>query len=137
MFRGSEIPDEWAEFLERSLIARLATLDRAGFPHVTPVWFGHEDGLLFVTTTRAAAKYRHVMRDPRVGIVIDDPVMPYRVVTVRGRASVRTEDVEEVTWRIAARYWPGWDVEHLVGELLAEARVILAIAPERVVAWTE
>jgi len=137
MFRGTEVPEEWEVFLQRSLLARFATLDRRGFPHVTPVWFVFEGGCFFVTTTRTASKYRHVMRDSRVGLVVDDGVMPYRAVVVRGRADVVDGGVGEVTRRIAARYWPGWGVEALTQQLMDEPRVLLKVTPQRVVAWTE
>jgi PPOX class probable F420-dependent enzyme len=137
VYRGSEVPPEWEGFLERSFLARLGTLDASGFPHLTPVWFLYEDNRFFVSTTETAAKTRHVERDDRVGIVVDDPAMPYRVVVVKGRARIVREDIEGTTRRIAERYWPGWGVDDLVAELLAERRVLLEVRPERVVAWVE
>jgi PPOX class probable F420-dependent enzyme len=137
VYRGTSIPPEWEPFLQRSLLARLGTLDAEGFPHLTPVWFLYEEGRFLVTTTETSAKARQVARDERVGLVVDDPGLPHRVVVVKGTARLVHEGLAETTRRIAARYWPGWGVDELMERLLLEPRVLLEVRPLRVVAWVE
>jgi len=71
-------------------LGRLATVGTDGFPHVTPVgWaFDPESGLIEISgrafaTTR---KYRNVLADPHVAIVIDEVLPPWhpRCVLVQG-----------------------------------------------------
>ncbi len=39
-------PQERAHLLNLAIPAHLATLDPAGFPRITPIWFLWEDGIL-------------------------------------------------------------------------------------------
>ncbi len=71
-------------------LGRLATVGTDGFPHVTPVgWTFDPDSGLIEVTGRAFAttrKYRNVLADPHVAIVIDDVLPPWhpRCVLVQG-----------------------------------------------------
>lgn len=84
-------------------IAHLATTvdDR---PHVAPVWYGYEDGVLSVVT--GGRKRANVRENPRVAVSIQhdaDGVPEWRVV-LRGTARV-IDDVDAVN-RAARRIYP-------------------------------
>ena len=80
---------------EGAHIGRLATVDKAGLPHVVPVgWaynpdldtidIGGRDAAEFVATR----KFRNVRANPRAAFVVDDILPPFqpRAVEVRGPA---------------------------------------------------
>jgi pyridoxamine 5'-phosphate oxidase family protein len=81
-------------------LARLATVDADGMPHVVPVGWNYNaqtdtidiGGRDFARTR----KFRNVRTNPNVGLVIDDVLPPWRprAVQVRGKA----EALESATW---------------------------------------
>jgi nitroimidazol reductase NimA-like FMN-containing flavoprotein (pyridoxamine 5'-phosphate oxidase superfamily) len=48
--------------------ARLATLDRHGFPHITPLWFIWADGSFFMTSIADRPHVRRLARNARAGL---------------------------------------------------------------------
>ena len=115
--------DKELDYLRGQRLARLATADAAGWPHVTPVGFRvSEDADAIEVGGHGFAKskkYRDIRANPRVAIVIDDlpSVRPWtpRGVEIRGRAELRDTGGE--------RFGPGWDP--------AWVRIV----PERVTSW--
>jgi hypothetical protein len=74
--------------------AKWATTRRDGRPHVVPVWFVVEGDDLVVIS-------RSVLRDPRVGLCIDDDRPPYAFVLIQGCAGVSTAGKGMLLVRIA------------------------------------
>ena len=79
-------------YINSQRLCRLATLGPDGSPHVVPnsVRYNPETGTLDlggrdISKTR---KWRDILRDPRVALVIDDVLPPWRPrgIEVRGRA---------------------------------------------------
>lgn len=122
-------------FLEQpGLLMRLGTLGRDGFPHVTPVWYLHQDGVIYITTASDRAKARNMVHDPRVGLAIDSDNRPYRGLTASGLAQVVAEGeaARPLTRCIAARYVPAERLDAMVDSLMQAPRVVFAIHPRRV-----
>ncbi|MBW3665464.1 MAG: PPOX class F420-dependent oxidoreductase [Actinobacteria bacterium] len=100
-------------------LARIATADAAGRPHVTPVGMWHynpEKGTIDVTGHDFAAtrKYRNVAANPRAALVVDDiastdPFRP-RAVVVEGSARAVAADEED-------------------------AAPLIRITPDRIISW--
>jgi PPOX class probable F420-dependent enzyme len=96
-------------------------------PQLTVVWFDW-DGMTFrFSTTRSRAKYRNLVRDPRLSLLIDDPTTNTYVVAY-GRARVEESGHAELSQRMFARYLPGRDP----GDRPADPdRVVVAMTPDR------
>jgi PPOX class probable F420-dependent enzyme len=100
------VPDEAEELITGApLIAHLATC-ADGRPHVAPVWYRYEDGLVEVLTS--GRKLANVRQNPRVALSIqkDTGGRTEWMVALRGRAAV-VEDREEVLAaadRVHSRY---------------------------------
>jgi len=81
-------------YLRSQKLARLATIGPAGAPQVRPVGFGVDEatGAIDVAGHRnpTTQKWRNVLRDGRVSLVVDDVLPPWqpRAIEVRGRAEV-------------------------------------------------
>lgn len=94
------------------LLGRLATVGRDGTPHIAPVGFRFDPatGVIEVRgrNLEATKKFKDVVRYPRVAIVMDDVLPPWRPrgIEVRGRA-----------------------------EAIREPKPVIRIHPERVVGW--
>jgi PPOX class probable F420-dependent enzyme len=92
-------------FLLRHRVARLATADRAGAPHVIPVCYAvADDALYFVVdakpkraTGRGLKRMRNLAENPRVALVVDDwdeDWSKLAYLLVHGEAAVVDDDAE-------------------------------------------
>lgn len=124
---------ERAAFLaERGILCRIATIQPSGAPHVTPVWFIHEDGQIYVTPRAESSWLANLRRDPRVAITIDEEAGPYRKVTVEGVARFEHETGEDETWRdryrrIAKRYVEETGAEAYIQATIDQPRALIAV----------
>lgn len=120
-------------FLANSnLIMNIATVEADGAPLVTPIWFIHEDGRIWFTPRQHSEWLRHIRHDPRVALSIDEPVIPYRKVVVRGRAHIDFEVGKDDAWRdryrrIAQRYIPVNDANAYVDGTDDQPRALCSV----------
>lgn len=59
------------EFLSQPLIARMATADKSGQPHVVPVWFGWDGECLWISSYSNTRKVVELETNPKISICID------------------------------------------------------------------
>ncbi len=125
--------DEMDEFLgTRGVLMRIATVDEAGDPHVTPIWFVHEAGRIWFTPREQSAWLGHVRAHPRIAVTIDEEATPYRKVIVEGDAEVVHDLGEDDAWRdryrrIAKRYTSEAGAESYVTNTIDQRRALLAL----------
>ena len=73
-------------------LARLATVDPSGLPHVVPVGWSYNAELATIDVSgrnfAATRKFRNVRANPKAALVVDDVLPPWRPrsVMVQGRA---------------------------------------------------
>ena len=127
-------------FLASARSARVATVDSAGRPHVTPLWFVWHAGELWLNSLTRSSRWAHVTRRPDVAAVIDDGdrYEELRGVELRGRIRVVGEvprgrtphaELDAVEELFAAKYRPGRPFE-------PDGRhAWLALTPLDVVSW--
>lgn len=105
--------------------AYVATLNKDGSPHVTPVWVDREGDLIVVNTRPERVKVKNTKRDPRVAIAITDASNQLNMVTYRGKVVEQTtKGAKEHIDKMYKKYvgedkYPG-----------NEPRIILKIRPE-------
>jgi general stress protein 26 len=59
------------KFLEAPLIARIATADLKGQPHVVPVWYGWDGESLWISSFANTRKVTDLEKNPKVSVSID------------------------------------------------------------------
>jgi nitroimidazol reductase NimA-like FMN-containing flavoprotein (pyridoxamine 5'-phosphate oxidase superfamily) len=59
------------EFLSGRWIARLATVGRNGYPHISPLWYYWDGECVYLELTENRQSCKNLRRDPRCSIVID------------------------------------------------------------------
>ena len=81
--------DERDGFLASSRTCRVATISPDG-PHATPLWFVWDGSDLWLYSIVRSQRWTDLMRDPRVGIVIDEgeDYLELRGVEIAGRVEV-------------------------------------------------
>ena len=128
-----ELSADVRAFLQGKHFGKLATVQKDGSPHVTPVWYMLEDGKVIVNTTTERVKYFNVRRDPRVALLIDNG---YSYVMIAGRARVAEErDHKKDIETLAVRYMGEEAGKKAARERYwRDPRVSLEIIPSNVVA---
>lgn len=109
---------EQARFLEQHRVARLATADGDGAPHVVPVCFVVDDDTVYITidekpkqaSGRALKRLRNIAANPQVALVVDryddDDWSRLGWVMVRGAADILETGAEHAAAQalMQARY---------------------------------
>jgi PPOX class probable F420-dependent enzyme len=125
------------EFLgTREVLMRIATVDTAGDPHVTPIWFVFEEGRLWFTPREQSAWLGHIRAHPRIAVTIDEEASPYRKVIVEGEAEVVHDLGDDDVWRdryrrISERYTSVAGAEAYITNTIDQGRALLALDLER------
>ncbi len=93
-------------FLEEPHYAVMATINAAGTPQLTVMWYAlyPTEDLVLLNTSRGLRKVKNLRRDPRMALCIEDGP---RYVTLEGTAELvadRGEQEREVNEYIAPRY---------------------------------
>ena len=108
------------DYLADRRLGRLATIGPDGLPHVVPLGWGYNPALDTIDVggrdLARTRKFRNVRANPKVALVIDDVLPPWRprCVMVRGEA----EALEEATSADGERLGP-----------------IIRIHPTQVISW--
>ncbi len=131
-------PQEIAHLLNLAIPAHLATLDPAGFPRITPIWFLWEDGIFYMSSGQEKRHVHDLARDPRAGLCIaleegqtQGGSRPYRQIIVRGYAHVQPDTDERWAHKLILKYITG-QAGALRAELCAgKPLAVIALRPER------
>ena len=122
--------EDVAKLFEGRNLVFVSTLSKDGSPHVTPVWADIQNDLILINTSEAAAKNKHVIRDPRIAISIVEHYNPYNMVSIKGRVIERTtEGADEHLKKLARKYL---GIGKYYYRPPKNKRVILKIKPEKI-----
>lgn len=135
--------EEVTTFLhEPGHLVRIGTVDADGMPRVVPTWFVMVDGEVLFTPRGPAVFLANIRRDARIGLSIDEDALPYRKITVQGRARIVHEPGEDDAWRdlyrtIAKRYVPAEGADAYVDSTIDQPRALIGVplAGSRVSTW--
>ncbi|MBT4985523.1 MAG: hypothetical protein HOM89_12900 [Ilumatobacter sp.] len=125
---------EVAAFLaERRHLLRVATVDADGMPRNVPIWYIIDANRIVFTPRLHSVFLANMMRNPRVGLTIDEADLPYRKVTVQGFAELLHPPGADDEWRdlyraIAARYVSQEAADDYVLNTIDQPRALLGVA---------
>jgi len=123
------IPSSHRDLLAAPLTAVVTTIGVDGYPQSSAIWFMWEDGRLWFSTKRWAAKYRNVAVRPQIGFLVVDPADEFRYVELRGTATVAADPGCAGRDRIRAKHGIGPDA----ADPAASDRVLVVVEPHHVV----
>jgi hypothetical protein len=133
-------PQEVDALLASDVPLHLATLDGAGFPHVTPLWFVWSDDAFYMTSIVDRPHCQRLERDGRAGIGIDieaperpDGQRPNRQIRAVGMAELFPETDGVWTRAITAKYVRGPAAEAQRELRAADRRFVIRLKPARVI----
>jgi PPOX class probable F420-dependent enzyme len=125
-----------AFMLDGTRTGKLASATADGHPHVVPVWFVLDGEEVVFTTARRSVKGRHILREGRLPLCVDEERPPFAYVHVRGRAEV-SEDLDQLLlWatRIAERYMGRGEADAYGRRNAVPGELLVRLRPERVIA---
>jgi PPOX class probable F420-dependent enzyme len=142
--RGSNPEDAIQSKLAEARVARLATTDEQGHPHVIPVCFVY-DGRDFYTALDAKpkrvrpqrlARVRHIQVQPSVALLVDEYGEDWQqlwYILVRGTAELLSgsegKEQEKARRLLKAKY-----PQYRAG-LLPDQALLIRIRPRRIISW--
>jgi pyridoxamine 5'-phosphate oxidase family protein len=109
------------EYLKSQRLGRIATVNKAGQPHVVPTSFRYNPELDTIDVgglhTGETKKYRDIGQNAKVAFVVDDLLPPWkpRFLEIRGRAELLSEGGKSIM--------PNFSPE------------LIRIYPERIISW--
>jgi len=128
-------------FLEAQRVARLATVDVHGRPHVVPIVFAYAAGRLYTpidlkpkaVRPERLQRVRNILANPQVQVLVDHYDEDWHrlgYVQLRGHAELIERGAEyRRARRLLERKYPQYD------ELPLEGRPVIKVVVERVVTW--
>lgn len=129
---------EIAHLLNLAIPAHLATLDLAGFPRITPIWFLWEDGVFYMSSGQERHHVHDLARDPRAGLCISieegqtpEGSRPYRQIIVRGYAQVQPDTDELWARKLILKYITGQAGVLRAQQSAGKPLAVIALHPER------
>ncbi len=131
---------EITHLLKLAIPAHLATLDPAGFPRITPLWFLWEDGIFYMSSGQEKRHVHDLARDPRAGLCIaieesqtEAGSRPYRQIIVRGYAQVQPDTDERWAHKLILKYIIGQAGVLRAQQSAGKPLAVIALRPERFV----
>ena len=134
-------PSALAAFLAEPNLARVATIDEHGEPHVVPVWYAWDGGRVLIGTDAADHKVDNLRRSGRASVEIDSDLRRKRGILVRGDATlVDGEAGRGLYLRISElqvrRYQPDKPAAEIAARMASRGTpVVIAIEPRSIVSW--
>ncbi len=117
----SVFTNEELDYLQQQKLGRLATVDRDGNPHVVPVGYRYNPEVDTIDigghNLGQSKKWQDIGRHPRVAIVIDDVLPPWKPRSIEILADVESLNSGGEKWG------PGF------------AAQLLRLSPVRVISW--
>jgi len=92
------IPISHLELINGPYVVALTTVMPDGQPQTTPVWCNRNEGYIFINVMKGFRKEKNMRLNPKVSLLVYDPVNPLHNIEIRGRVIEMIED---------------WAVEHL------------------------
>jgi PPOX class probable F420-dependent enzyme len=129
------IPDSHRDLLDKPVHGVLTTMMADGQPQSSIVWCDYDGAVVRVNTTLDRQKTRNIQAEPRVTLLVTDPLDSARWIEIRGTAEITTEGANQHLDKLTREYT---DSSQFYGEIVPlelaekETRVICKIRPHKI-----
>ena len=124
--------EQLAEITQPAILGIITTVNPAGSPQATPIWYDYDGESFNVTAFANRVKVRNIRRNPRVSLVMVDTVSYGDALIVNGTAELIEEGAHEATQRMGIRYQGEQRGRESAARMTGQPRVIIRIKPERI-----
>jgi len=123
------------KLLNKPIVAVVAVTAPDGAPHAAPTWYEYADGQIVFHTGTESFKYKCLMRDPRLTLVVDTKKAPYKAVVLKGRATLEEKIDDKRTERMAVGYLGKKLGKAYAKSLKGSKVVVVSFKPARTISW--
>ena len=123
------------KLLKEPQIAVVAATAPDGAPHAVPTWYEYAGGQIVFHTGAEAFKYKCLVRDPRVTLVVDTKKAPYKTVVLKGRATLEEKIDDKRMERMAIEYLGKKLGKAYAKSLKGNKVVVVSFKPSRTISW--
>jgi len=133
------------EILESGRVARMATVDEAGKPHIVPICYTFTSGLIYTAIDKKSksveinslGRIKNIGSNPHVSLVIDKYYEDWNrlyFLKISGLANIiaQGEEYENSLLSLCEKY-----SQYVVMDLLNLGLPVIKISPLRIVSWGE
>ena len=122
------------EFLRRTLVAVISTVDNSGRPRSAPIWFHWEDGAAYMFTGRNTLKWRNIQRYPYASLCVDWREPPYKSIILDGSIEEVERPLYELALSMALRYYGEVQGTNFAENYKGQSKnvAVFRLVPERV-----
>lgn len=121
------------DFLQRPLIARLATHGHDGYPHVVPIWFLLEgDDIVFISDF-SNRKTKNALASAKGAVVIGGDIADGAGYLIRGDFTIVPDTDQSMTHRMIDRYEPNPEGDRMKEAWREDEIAIIRLKPTSVV----
>jgi PPOX class probable F420-dependent enzyme len=123
------------KLLKKPIVAVVAVTAPDGAPHAVPTWYEYDNGQVVFHTGPESFKYKCLVRDPRVTLVVDTKKPPYKTVVLKGRVTMEEKLDDKRLERMAAEYL-GKKMGKAYAKTMRGSKVIVvSFKPTHTVSW--
>lgn len=101
----TEITKETRNFLNKTQIAVLSTVDSSGIPHSTPIWYKWNGEYVIMFTGTKTTKWQNLTRFPYASLCVDKRETPYRSIMIQGKVEELNIPLHDFVLEMALRYY--------------------------------
>jgi PPOX class probable F420-dependent enzyme len=123
------------KMLNKPYIAVVAVTAPDGAPHAVPTWYEYDKGQIIFHTGAEAFKYKCLVRDPRVTLVVDTKKPPYKSVVLKGRVTMEEKTDDKRLERMSHAYLGKKMGKAYAKGLKGQKVVVVTLKPERTISW--
>lgn len=134
---GPMTAEQLEEFLTQGdRFAKIATTMPDGWPVVSPVWYEWDGSSFLIVSKEKTSLVQNLRRDPRCGLLVDNPTLPYKRVSVQGVAEFLGDDFDwvEPARRMVLRYLGEGGLSY-AESTFEFPRVPFRVWPKRMATW--
>lgn len=100
----AQLNDDVLALLRKPLMAHVATVMPDNTPQSTPVWIDTDGTDVLFNTAKGRVKHRNLLQNPAIAISFVDDENPYRMIEIRGQASMTEEGADEHIDHMTKKY---------------------------------
>ena len=126
------------EFLKNQKILHLATVDKAGMPHIIPVWYMYVNKKILIGTNTKTEKAKNLKNHKKVSFCVDVGIHAPKIFGVMGKGNAKLikekTTVSRIAKKILLRYFKDLKTKS-AKEILDDTDCIIEITPKEFSVW--
>jgi nitroimidazol reductase NimA-like FMN-containing flavoprotein (pyridoxamine 5'-phosphate oxidase superfamily) len=114
----------------RPKLLRLAVIHpKENRPHVSSVWYLFDGEKFWISTSLDRLKTKAIRKNPKVAMIVDTDIIPYKGVIIEGVAKLTRRNVKKITLQIVKKYVEKKYVSEQFRSLMRAPRILIEIRP--------